>query len=426
MTADGQYAYVTEQLNTGKGQLIRINLNTTQRQIMFTSQTAPLFFLTWTDASEGAILTTERDPANELWLIDLTQTPVKVAPVAVAVPVRPSSVAVVASDRLLLCSDSEISELDLTGSVYLPTGPIFQGIGNIPENRINANIADPRHGYADTTVDPNYFFQVQDAPFGGTLPIVFNYPRAFNDGARYYRVLVDGTAILQTWYDYRWDNASNTYVLTAVSPLLGGYYSVRQPGEIELWFHDQWGYLLDTSGLSNGLHALSIQLFSVPNPASEIGSANGSGRGATLRIENRYPTAVIDTILHDGALVGTCGIVNSGSDAFNFQITATHPGGALSSWSLGAFWGDNQSSSVSSDLYKNHLATAPNWSVPSLTGPPVPPALLPPAWHASVMGDTTSTHCVHTFSLLVWGRVTNGLGVVHGPAGYNKSITLIL
>lgn len=421
MTADGQYAYVTEQLSTGTGQLVRINLSTAQRQVLFASTTAPLFFLTWTDASQGAILTTERDPANEVWLIDLTQSPVSASAVAMAVPFRPSSVAVVSSDRLLLCSDSEISELDLTGSVYVPTGPIFQGVGNIPENRVNANTADPRYGYADTTVDPNYFFQVQDAPFGATLPIVFNYPRAFSDGAQYYSVLVDGAAVLQTWYDYRWDDVINSYVLTAVSPLPGGYYSVRPPGERELWFHDQWGYLLDTSGLSNDLHTISIQLFSAPNPASEIGSIGDPGRSLTLRIDNRYPTAIIDSIQHDGTSVDTCGIVSSGSDAFNFQITATHPGGALSSWSLSALWGDNQSASIGSDVYNNHLATAPIWSEPNLTVP-----ALPSAWHATVAGDPTSTHCAHTFSLLVWDRVTNGLGPVHGPVGYNKSITIIL
>jgi len=32
----------------------------------------------------------------------------------------------------------------------------------------------PIASHADTTVDPTYFFQVKDCPFGGTLPLMIN------------------------------------------------------------------------------------------------------------------------------------------------------------------------------------------------------------------------------------------------------------
>jgi len=81
--------------------------------VLATSTTAPLFDLTWANDAKTAVLVTERDPANKIWYVDLTQTPTTlqlVAPVAS----RPSSVVKVSSSNLfplLVCADSEIDEL---------------------------------------------------------------------------------------------------------------------------------------------------------------------------------------------------------------------------------------------------------------------------------------------------------------------------
>lgn len=64
-----------------------------QRTLLPVSLTAP-FFMTWNDPAEGGLLITERDPANRVTLINLTQTPVTATPVATSVATRPSSVAV--------------------------------------------------------------------------------------------------------------------------------------------------------------------------------------------------------------------------------------------------------------------------------------------------------------------------------------------
>jgi hypothetical protein len=52
--------------------------------------------------------------------------------------------------------------------------------------------------------------------------------------------------------------------------------------------------------------------------------------------------------------------------------------------------------------------------------------VVPPApWDAAVSGDSTSTHCAHSFWLNAWDRVINGWWYIHGVSSYQKSITLL-
>lgn len=400
MTDDLRFAYVSEQASGGNGRVSRIELNTGQREELVTGMTSP-FFLTWADAGEGAILTTERDPANRVSLIDLTRTPVGVSHVAIGVPFRPSSVAV-AANRLLLCSNSVVSELNLTGSVYVATGPIVLGIGHVPADRIVS-------GYADTTVDPGYFFQVKDVPFGGTLSLMVNHEHAYADGARYYKVLVDGVTQRGSWNDYRWSTSTKRFVLRTLNPLGSGYFRVRRPHE--LWYNHWLGYRLRTSGLTNSLHTVTVSLYGAPNAGSFMGSHN-----LQVQIDNQWPTAVIDQIIHDGMVVDTCAIVDSGSDEFTFRITAHDPEGHLKSWRLTALWGNNKSALIGSDSY---TPPGPLWYGLQNVIVPAPP------WPATVPGDPTSRRCAHTFYLTVWDRVINGYNHIH-RSHYHKSITIML
>jgi DNA-binding beta-propeller fold protein YncE len=402
MTDNFQFAYISEQKSGGNGQLSRVELSTGQRDVLVTGMTNP-FFLTWADAGEGAILTTERDPANQVSLIDLTQVPVSVSPVA-SVPFRPSSVAVVSADRLLVCSDSVITELNLTGLVYVATGPTILGIGHVPFDRIV-------NGYADTTIDPAYFFQVKDAPFGGTLSLMINHEHAYADGARYYKVFVDGVVQKRSWSDYRWSTSANRFILRTMNPIGSGYFRVRRPHE--LWYNHWLGYRLPTGGLPNGLRTIEVRLYSAPNAASLM-----STDSLQVQIDNQRPTAVIDEIIHDGVVVGTCAIVDSGSSEFTFRIQAQDPEEHLLSWRLKALWSDNKSAVIASDSYSSHMSPTKKWA--GVNG--VVPT---PAWDASVPGDPTSTRCAHTFYLGVWDRVINGYHYIH-RSHYHKSITIML
>lgn len=100
--------------------------------------------MTWSDSGESSILLTERDPANRVTLIDLTQTPVVSVPVATGVPARPSSVEVTAANRILVCSNDEIVQIDLTGSVFTSAGPLLIGIGHVPKSKITGGLRHHR------------------------------------------------------------------------------------------------------------------------------------------------------------------------------------------------------------------------------------------------------------------------------------------
>jgi hypothetical protein len=144
-----------------------------------------------------------------------------------------------------------------------------------------------------------------------------------------------------------------------------------------------------------------------------------SSHSIQVQIDNQWPTAVIDEIIHHHTagpiVVGTCGIVEEETDELAFRITAYDLEGHLRSWRLTALWGDNKSAVVDSDSY-----TPPGpWHG-------IQNAVVPaPAWHATVPGDPTSRRCAHTFYLNVWDRVINGYNYIH-RSHYHKSITIML
>ncbi len=106
LSADRQYAYISEQ-TTGPegGRVSRYRLSDGSRQSIAAHLTSP-FFLTWMDASQTSLLVPQRDPANSILLISLTAGTSQV--IATGVAVRPSSVAVVSPAELLICTDQTI------------------------------------------------------------------------------------------------------------------------------------------------------------------------------------------------------------------------------------------------------------------------------------------------------------------------------
>lgn len=220
VTADGQFAYVSEQ-TTGpdQGRVSRFQLSNGARTLITKGLTAP-FFLTWMDSSQTSLLVPQRDPANSVLLISLTAGTAQV--IAGGVNNRPSSVAVVSTAELLVCTDQTIEEYDFS---LASSGPLLMGIGFIPFDRITQT-PGPNFGLADTTVDPTYFYQVKNTPFGGTLPLMVNHQRADNDGAAYYRVKVDGVVRTDAWTDEYWNGAEYVAVTTTPISIAGnpGYY----------------------------------------------------------------------------------------------------------------------------------------------------------------------------------------------------------
>jgi hypothetical protein len=419
VTADGLHAYVSQQTaGPAAGRVVRIDLSSGHRDTVVTGLSAP-FFMTWADAGETGILITERDPTNRVQRIDLT-APVPHASVVVsAVPVRPSSVAVLSPTELLVCCDQVIARCTLTGGTYQATGPMLLGVGHVPVSRISRStppnpVSD---GYADTTPDAGYFFQTKDAAFGGTLGVMFNHTRAHAEGARFYKLFVGGAEPRQSFTDYRWNAPLNTFQAQLTAPSASGFYPVRPPNE--LWYNHWLGYRLDTLGLPNGLHTVTIRLYSAQTAASEIGNGGLAGRSVVLRVDNSLPLVTIDQIRNGTNVVNTCGIVTGSLDAFTFRVTAHDAEQHLRGWSLVALWGDNRSRSVVGDSYAAHVSPSKKWA--GVNGSLVPAS----PWSATVPGDPTSRRCAYTFRLDASARVIDGYTHLHYRSFY-KSITIML
>jgi hypothetical protein len=353
---------------------------------------------------------------------DVTTTPATVTEIAGPTAFAPYSVAVLSSNQLLIACATDVAEVDLTASVYSAAGPVLLGIGFVP-----ADAAHLPNGYADTTGDPTYFFQVKDCPFGGTLPLMVNWEHARSLGASFYQVFVEGPIgppqqIKQPFGDYLWSVPLDEFELvTTAASSPDGYYELRSSGQI--WLNYWLGLLLDTTGRPNGLNTIRIKLFEAETAASEIGSDTDPGRFAQVMIDNSVPIATIEQILHEPGnhVVNACAIVDSGTPTFRFRIVAESPQAHLRAWSLTAYWGNNKSKAVADDDYSNHVSPSRLWG--GVAGGVVPSGGSP--WDATVSGDPTSVHCAHSFWLYAWDRVINGWGYVHGAAGYQKSITLL-
>jgi hypothetical protein len=326
VSADRQFAYISEQ-TTGPdlGRVSRFQLSNGARTPIVTGLTAP-FFLTWLDTTQTLLLVPERDPANRVTLINVSSGTTQV--IASGLPAKPSSVALIAPGDMLICCDQAIDELAFVTGLQ-PSGPLLIGIGFIPFDKITAA------GLADTSVDPTYFYQVKNTPFGGTLPLMVNHVRAFNDGAVYYRVKVDAIVRTDPWTDEKWNGFE--YVAQTVTPVTinnqPGYYPVRPPNEVFLWVNPSLGDLLDSTGLTNAIHHIVLE-FTTAN-----GTLLETSPSVTIRVDNNHCTATLAQPTVKGNVADTtCGILHYGTigqDLVSMPFTATHPNGfATFSWGL--------------------------------------------------------------------------------------------
>ena len=332
VSSDGRFLYVS---NDG-GAITRFDLSTNTHVTIAGGLNAPRH-MTWADAGESSILFAQRNPTPEVRKADLTTTPATVTTLAAPTASDPYSVTVLSSNQLLIACATFVQEVDLTSSVFSAAGPTLLGIGFVP--------ADATHlpgGYADTTMDPSYFFQVKDCPFGGTLPLMINWQHARSVGANYYQVFIEGPVgpsvqLTQPFADYLWSVPLNQFELVMTSAAPGGYYPLRSLGQI--WLNYWLGLLLDTTGRPNGLNKISIKLFSAEDPAAEIGGAADPGRFASVMIDNTVPVVNLQQILQQpgNVPVNVCAIVNTGDPTFTFRITASAPQSHLLAWDLTAY-----------------------------------------------------------------------------------------
>ena len=78
------------------------------------------FFLTWADAAQTSLLVAERDPANRITSVSPSGAGSTV--IASGLPARPSSVAIIAPGRMLVCCDQVIERVDFASVIFQPAG----------------------------------------------------------------------------------------------------------------------------------------------------------------------------------------------------------------------------------------------------------------------------------------------------------------
>ncbi|MEJ8825730.1 hypothetical protein WKW80_27490 [Variovorax humicola] len=333
LSSDLQFAYVSEQTaGPDAGRVSRIQISNGAATKLATGLVAP-FHLTWSDASQTTLLVAERDPANRITSIGLGGG---TALVAGGVPARPSSVAMISSGQMLVCSDQVIEKVDFTP--FQATGPLLMGIGFIPFDKVLAS------GLA--TTDPAYFYPVTNVPFGGTLPLMINFQRAANDGAKFYRVKIDGVLRNDAWTDYKWNGL--TYVLQTIGPVnVGGnptFYPVHPIAELFLWMNPSLGMLTNSTNLSNGLHTITVEF------TTSAGAVIETSTPLTIMVNNQSCSAALSapTINSVGADT-VCGLLHYGvktnPNPVTMALSATHPAN-YATYSFSLIKGVNQLLSV--------------------------------------------------------------------------------
>jgi len=335
ITSDSQYAYVTEQ--TTPGRIRKIRLSDGSATVIATGFTAP-FFLIWGDPAEASLLVAERDPANRVTRVDLATNTTSL--VAGGFSSRPGAMALMSPSRLLVHGETTLSIVDFLP--FITSGPLFMGFGFIPFDKV-IQTPGPNQGLADTTVPPGYFYQVKDTPFGGTLPIMINYPAATALGATHYRITVDGVIRLDSWTDEEWNGVTFVPVTTStvVVNFQPGFYPVRTSPF--LFMNPSLGSLMDSTGLSNAVHTLVVE-FVRPNPLpfSTSPIVLATTAPVMFRVDNNPCKAVLAAPKVGINVADACGILRYvlTTDTVAMVFTASHPNN-FADYSFGLIRGHN-------------------------------------------------------------------------------------
>jgi hypothetical protein len=390
ITSDRQFAYVTEQ---APGRIRKIRLSDGSATTIVTGLTAP-FFLTWGDPAQASLLVAERDPANRVTRVDLSTNSTSL--VAGGFSSRPGAVALMSPSRMLVHGETTLSIVDFLP--FLPTGPLFMGFGFIPFDKV-IQTPGPNEGLADTTVPPGYFYQVKDTPFGGTLPIMINYPAATALGATHYRIKVDGIVRLDSWTDERWNGVM--FTPDTVSPVVlnfqPGFYPVRTSPF--LFMNPSLGSLMDSTGLSNAIHSLVVE-FVRPNPLPFATSpiVLATTPVVKFRVDNNPCKGVLAAPKVGSNTADACGILRYTlpTDTVTMGFTASHP---------------NNFADYSFGLIRGHNAPPPP-VIAGATSGPVSPATNPGTITGTVAGllgpCAAGGMAAFAESLYVAARANNG------------------
>jgi len=326
VSSDLAYAYISEQ--SGGGKVTKYSLQGQAPVVLATGLTNP-FFLTWADASKTSFFVAERDPANRVTLLKTELGAGNAVQVVTSTGARPSSVACISASQLLICCDTMIQKADILAGISMPSG-LFKGIGYVPWNLITAA------GYADTTTQPVYPYQFpKNSPFGGVFSLQFNHLLALLQGVKYYRVLVDATPRMDTWWDLKLNTANGKYEIPVeFKPEFkwgkDGCYAIHKAGE---WYmNTDLGLIMNSTSVPNGKRTFTIEFY------TDAGVMVNQ-QVVYVMVDNNRCTAALDMPVIGGVSATTdCGMLkyNSTADKLSIRYIASHPNlQATYSWRVG-------------------------------------------------------------------------------------------
>ncbi|HEY1903212.1 MAG TPA: hypothetical protein VGG56_12310 [Terracidiphilus sp.] len=276
-------------------------------------------------------------------------------------------------------------------------GPVIAAIGLIGTGDIAAD------GYA--TITAPYYLNPDQAAFCGTLNFIGNVETLtalWAAGATQYQVLhrygatpaAVATAawapILQAWTNFQIEGVNDVW--ESFSPDASGYYAFIDPAlpyTIQNLIF-QWA----TSAEPDGTHQFQVNFYNASNVA-----VPSTAQVLTLDLDNQPPNVSLIDILHAGAVVSPCAIVDLASitDGVQLQYEAYDPEGDLLSIALTASYGAGVTSNVYTDNYSAHATPAHIWQgVTSDTRPASPAVWVPPYT------------CAYLFEITAYTRSTNG------------------
>jgi len=317
MSADGQTAYISEQ---GTGTVTGYALPGGAKTVLATGLGQP-FFLTWSDDTQTTLYVTERNAANAVVAIGVT-TPATQTVLATGVGTMPSCVAVVAPGSLLVTTHTTLDALAL-GPVMEAGAPLLQGIGFVPVSYIVG-------GYANTVSDPSYFFQVKNAPFAGSLPVMVNFLEALAMDAAYYQVKVNGTVRTDQFNTVKWNGTTYAPAVFGPETISGeAYYPVPSISDLELWYPGLPGCYLDSTTLPNAaISKIEVSFFK-----ASLAPINPVPADISVYVDNSPAKASISTPILDGVpATVACGYMpyTNVADDVTISYTASQPQGHAS------------------------------------------------------------------------------------------------
>jgi hypothetical protein len=144
-------------------------------------------------------------------------------------------------------------------------------------------------------------YQVENAPFGGSLPVMVNFAEASALAAKYYRVMVDGNVRTDVFNGaVNGVPATNSPVAIGSNP---GYYPVFTAAQAEQWLPSLPGCYLDSTNLASGqLHTITVDFYDATGV-----TILASATPLKIYVDNNPCTAGLTAATFNGNQATACG-----------------------------------------------------------------------------------------------------------------------